>query len=1071
MVKNARKRYMAVILSLAMMVSLLPALALPALAAGDVWDGTSVATSFAGGNGEKDTPYQIATAAQLMYMAQLINSIDAVSGTCKSYQNKYYILTDDIDLSAGQWTPIAQIYGSYDTSFVGSFDGQGHKITFKLDATDTSMRTAGLFGYLGVGGAVKNLTVCGNINIENNTDSIRAGGVAGYNEGTISNCISSANVMGTETYNIDDHPTRTVNVPYISVGGIVGNNCGSVMNCTSTGNVTGVMTVNPKHVDVSSSGSNGYVGGITGNNDANAVIADCHSTGNVTGNSEADYGYSWCYVGGIIGRTPCTTGGQISGCDSSGQIACTATAKDGEACAYAGGFAGILFELGLTIKNSSSTCTVSGSASSAGEDDANAYIGGFVGALANGVSISKCYSSCYTSGSAIASGTGKSSAYIGGIAGVNQYYNGESSGSIDSSFSTGTVQSGTVKNSYVGGLIGLNNNGGITGGSVTNSYSTCIVKSELTETDSTSVAGGLIGWNESPSVTDCYARGNVTGSSTNKACIGGLLGCNYGATSNCYATGKVSGNGKCNSGGFAGYNDSKGTIAAGYFDNQTTGQTTGVGLNANTAENSASVTGLATAEMTGTDAESKLSLDYGSKWKTQANSNSNLYYPQLKWVSGFDSVALAVYHPGDFSGPIANPGSTVLVNGETQTAGTAATTTDANGKATTTVTVDTQKLEKILDSATSGATVMIPVTGGADTASGVLTGDLVKRMESKDATLVIKTDSASYALPASEINIDKVSEQLGTSVTLSDIKVSVSIAEPSASMTQVVANATEKGKMEIVVPAVDFTISCSYNGKTVDVNSFNTYVERLIEIPSSIDPTKITTGVVVKPDGTTYHVPTQVIQKDGKYYAKINSLTNSTYTVVWHPLEFADVENHWAKSAINDMGSRMVVTGDESGKYNPDNYITRAEFAAIAVKALGLAPGLGENNFSDVSTSAWYCGYIETAAAYGIIKGYSASSFCPSDFITREQAMAMLTRAMSITGLKVSLTESDISTLIGTFKDGAAVSSYAKDSIATCLKTGIVAGTDSSAIAPKDNVTRAEVAVMLERLLKKSGLI
>jgi hypothetical protein len=138
---------------------------------------------------------------------------------------------------------------------------------------------------------------------------------------------------------------------------------------------------------------------------------------------------------------------------------------------------------------------------------------------------------------------------------------------------------------------------------------------------------------------------------------------------------------------------------------------------------------------------------------------------------------------------------------------------------------------------------------------------------------------------------------------------------------------------------------------------------------------------------------------------------------------------------------------------------------------MGIAPGTGESSFSDVGSSAWYYGYIKTATSYGIIKGNTATTFDPNDLITREQAMAMIARAMKITGLTVTLTDSDVSTLIGTYTDGASASDYAENSIAACLKARIVAGTSDSTIAPKDNITRAEVAVMVERLLQKSELI
>ena len=102
-------------------------------------------------------------------------------------------------------------------------------------------------------------------------------------------------------------------------------------------------------------------------------------------------------------------------------------------------------------------------------------------------------------------------------------------------------------------------------------------------------------------------------------------------------------------------------------------------------------------------------------------------------------------------------------------------------------------------------------------------------------------------------------------------------------------------------------------------------------------------------------------------------------------MTLTDVEGHWAKDAVNDMGSRIVVTGVGNGIYEPDRSITRAEFAAIIVRALGLKKGTTESAFSDVTLTDWYNGYVDTAAAYGLITGYDSKTFAPNDSITREQ--------------------------------------------------------------------------------------
>ena len=167
----------------------------------------------------------------------------------------------------------------------------------------------------------------------------------------------------------------------------------------------------------------------------------------------------------------------------------------------------------------------------------------------------------------------------------------------------------------------------------------------------------------------------------------------------------------------------------------------------------------------------------------------------------------------------------------------------------------------------------------------------------------------------------------------------------------------------------------------------------------------------------------------------------------------------------------MVVTGDGSSAYEPDRSITRAEFAAIVVRAMGLQKGTTESAFGDVTLTDWFNGYVGTATAYSLITGYNSTSYGPNDTITREQAMTIIARAMKLTGLSVSLTDSETSALLAKYTDGASVSDFAKTSAAICLKSGVVTGSSETSLSPKAYVTRAEVAVMVQRLLQKSGLI
>lgn len=172
------------------------------------------------------------------------------------------------------------------------------------------------------------------------------------------------------------------------------------------------------------------------------------------------------------------------------------------------------------------------------------------------------------------------------------------------------------------------------------------------------------------------------------------------------------------------------------------------------------------------------------------------------------------------------------------------------------------------------------------------------------------------------------------------------------------------------------------------------------------------------------------------------------------------------------MASRLVVSGVEENRFEPDRAITRAEFAAILVRGLGLMrPGVGQDRFNDVIRQNWYYDAVAIASDYGLISGYGNGQFGPNDKITREQAMAMIARAMQVTKLEVKLTQEETSSILGEYADTGKAADYAKSGIAACVKTGIVSGRDQNTLAPKDNVTRAEVAVIVQRLLQKSGLI
>jgi hypothetical protein len=152
--------------------------------------------------------------------------------------------------------------------------------------------------------------------------------------------------------------------------------------------------------------------------------------------------------------------------------------------------------------------------------------------------------------------------------------------------------------------------------------------------------------------------------------------------------------------------------------------------------------------------------------------------------------------------------------------------------------------------------------------------------------------------------------------------------------------------------------------------------------------------------------------------------------------------------------------------------MTRAEFAATVVRALGLMrSGAGKDTFNDVTKADWYYDAVSIAYEYGIISGCGGQEFGPADKVTREQAMIMIARAMDITGLKTELANAEANKLLENFVDAGETADYARNSVAVNMKAGIVTGRKGKTLAPKGNITRAEIAVIIRRLLQTSGLI
>ncbi|EIW00114.1 S8 family serine peptidase [Thermoanaerobacter siderophilus] len=192
----------------------------------------------------------------------------------------------------------------------------------------------------------------------------------------------------------------------------------------------------------------------------------------------------------------------------------------------------------------------------------------------------------------------------------------------------------------------------------------------------------------------------------------------------------------------------------------------------------------------------------------------------------------------------------------------------------------------------------------------------------------------------------------------------------------------------------------------------------------------------------------------------------STYGVFEYNKEFKDVtKDNWAYDVVNVLASRHIIKGVDSETFVPNAKITRAEFAALMIRALGIEEEPYKGEFNDVREGTWYANAIEAAYKAGIMLG-DGKNMRPDDPITREEMTAVI---MRVYGKLAEYKEDSIGNT--TFSDNNKISEWAKNVVANAVKLGIVRGYEDNTFKPKDNATRAEAAAMLYRILEKTGNI
>ncbi|MBQ7120171.1 MAG: S-layer homology domain-containing protein [Oscillospiraceae bacterium] len=173
---------------------------------------------------------------------------------------------------------------------------------------------------------------------------------------------------------------------------------------------------------------------------------------------------------------------------------------------------------------------------------------------------------------------------------------------------------------------------------------------------------------------------------------------------------------------------------------------------------------------------------------------------------------------------------------------------------------------------------------------------------------------------------------------------------------------------------------------------------------------------------------------------------------------FVDLEGHsWAVDAINALAEDNIIKGPSETTFSPAKNITRADFAILLVRAFKLESENAEN-FADVADSDYFAKELAIARNTGIVGGIGDNKYAPKNNITRQDMMVIVYRALKKLNVELEKTTDAEMT------DVDSVADYAKEAVGALISAGLVNGKNGK-IAPKDYTTRAEVAVLIKRIL------
>ncbi len=267
----------------------------------------------------------------------------------------------------------------------------------------------------------------------------------------------------------------------------------------------------------------------------------------------------------------------------------------------------------------------------------------------------------------------------------------------------------------------------------------------------------------------------------------------------------------------------------------------------------------------------------------------------------------------------------------------------------------------------------------------------------------------------------------------------------------VIAVTAQAGEKQI---AVNLFVETA-DGTTKAISTGKAYVQ----ITSPIMNAKPSTVVLQSVNGEYKAVPHKMV--DGEII--ILTKTGGTFAITEETVTFKDITQTFNKEEIEFLASRHIIKGVNAEKFEPNKPITRAQFAVMISRALGLQAA-GENTFSDTK-GQWYEQDVQALFEAGITTGTTSDTFSPAAYVTRQQAAAFMARVLAY----VDFQEQSYDEV--NYNDVNKINPEFKQYINLLNSLDIMTGKKDGTFDPYSSLTRAQMAKILKRTLNVANLM